>query len=77
MFWFLMGIFLAIYAAFVIEVLIWCLLGAILNPEKFLAYAAGAGTLIAFVTSKVNQVKLGYVALVSAVMVVCLDALKS
>jgi len=33
-------------------VLVWALLGAILNPTAYLAYAAAAGTFIVFVTVK-------------------------
>lgn len=38
-------------------VLVWALLGAILNPNHFLPYAAAASTLVTFVSAKIKQLK--------------------
>lgn len=40
-----------------ILVLIWCVLGAVLNPTRFLPYAAAATTFIATLSSKMRQLK--------------------
>ena len=44
--------FILLYIVFVLE---WNILGAILNPTAYLTYASCAGTLIAFITVKYRQ----------------------
>ncbi len=40
--------------AYIGLVLVWAILGAILNPTAYLAYSAAAGTFLAFVAIKVS-----------------------
>ena len=42
----------ACIGGYIVIGLCWCILGAVLNPEIFLPYAAASGTLISFVTLK-------------------------
>ena len=44
--------FLTGYCCSIAMVLVWCILGAIINPVRFLAYAAGASTFITFAAAK-------------------------
>jgi len=37
--------------------LVWAILGAVLNPTAYLAYAAAAGTFLAFVQLKISQLR--------------------
>ena len=53
--WCYILLILMIISMYIALVLVWALLGAILNPNAYLAYAAGAGTLITFVTSKYSE----------------------
>ncbi len=46
-----------ILLAFIGLLLIWALLGAILNPTAYMAYAAAAGTLIVFIQVKITQLQ--------------------
>jgi len=48
-FWFLLSIYVALYTALATVFLVWCLLGALLNPAAFLPIAAGSATFIIFV----------------------------
>jgi hypothetical protein len=48
LFWIMILIFFAIYIAYGSVILIWCILGAVLNPQKFLPMAIGALVFIAF-----------------------------
>ena len=56
-YWVFFAIFAVIYAMLLTLFLVWCILGAILNPTAFLPYAAGAGTFILFVKSKYDKLK--------------------
>ena len=51
---FLLGLFLMGYCCYAVLVLVWCLLGAIVNPVRFLVYAAGASTFLTFVATKLK-----------------------
>jgi hypothetical protein len=42
LFWTTLMIFTGLYVSYISIILIWCMLGAILNPEKFLPLATGA-----------------------------------
>jgi len=46
---------LFILLVFIALILIWAILGAILNPTAYMAYAAAAGTFIVFVQVKISQ----------------------
>jgi len=48
---------LFILFAFIGLILIWALLGAILNPTAYMAYAAAAGTFIVFIQVKITQIQ--------------------
>jgi len=48
LFWLMIMIFFAIYVAYGSIILIWCILGAVLNPQKFLPMAIGSIVFIAF-----------------------------
>jgi hypothetical protein len=50
-----MCFYLACFVGYIALVLVWCILGAVLNPDVFLPYAAAAATLVTFATSKVRQ----------------------
>ena len=55
--WIVILIALGIYFGYIGLVLIWAILGAIINPTAFLPYASGAGTLLTFCTAKYHQFK--------------------
>ena len=58
-FWIIIIVFIGIYTAYISMMLVWCILGAILNPQKFLPMAAGAVVVIGFCTmiySKLKQI---------------------
>ena len=53
-------LFIIFYTAFISMVLVWCILGAILNPEKFLPTAAGSAVFITFcvlIFSKIKKIE--------------------
>ena len=53
-------IFMILYAASISMILVWWILGAILNPQKFLPTAIGSAVFIAFsvlIFSKINKIK--------------------
>ena len=50
-------IFIMIYTAYISVILIWCILGAILNPQKFLPSAAGSGVFITFCILIFSRIK--------------------
>ena len=54
--WFLISIYAALYMAIIVMTLVWFLLGAVLNPNKYLAYASAAATFIFFVKTKYTQI---------------------
>jgi hypothetical protein len=56
-FWILISLYLAIFSAMVILVLTWSLLGAVLNPNRFLPAASGSVTFITFVLAKFTFMK--------------------
>jgi sensor domain CHASE-containing protein len=45
------------YVAYLTEIMIWCILGAVLNPEKFLPFAVGSVVIVAFVVLLWTRVK--------------------
>ena len=53
--WCYILILLMLVAMYISLILVWALLGAILNPNAYLAYASAAGTLITFVTAKYSE----------------------
>ena len=55
--WLLFLVYMAIYNAYLILVLVWCMLGAILNPQKFLPAATGTLTFVVFVVARYTQLK--------------------
>jgi hypothetical protein len=56
-FWIMLASMLSVYIAYVSVVLVWCILGAVLNPEKFLPMAVGAVVLIGFWALLYTRVK--------------------
>jgi hypothetical protein len=48
----LMKLFMFMHVAYAALMFTWGILGAVLNPNKFLCYAAAAGTLLAFATTQ-------------------------
>ena len=58
-FWAIVLVFIGIYTAYISMLLVWCILSAILNPQKFLPMAAGAVVFVGFCTmiySKLKQI---------------------
>ena len=58
-FWIMVLIYIGIYTAYLSMVLVWCILGAVLNPQKFLPFATGAVVIIGFwamIYSKLKEV---------------------
>lgn len=47
-FWVIILIYIGIYTAYLSMVLVWCILGAVLNPQKFLPFATGSVVIIGF-----------------------------
>ena len=47
-FWVMVLIFAGFYVAYISVILLWCILGAVLNPEKFLPIATGAMVILVF-----------------------------
>ena len=45
-FWMMLCLYIGIYVAYFGVVLLWCILGAILSPQKFLPLASGAGVIL-------------------------------
>jgi len=56
-YWALFNVFIAFYAIIATLFLIWCLLGAILNPSSFLPFASGSATFILFVKTQADKLK--------------------
>ena len=48
-FWILLCFYAGFYIAYIGTVLLWCILGAILNPQTFLPLASGAAVIIGYV----------------------------
>jgi hypothetical protein len=55
--WIYIFLMLGLITAYISLLLEWALLGAILNPTAYLPYAAGAGTFVAFLQTKIVQFK--------------------
>ena len=53
--WVYVLLILMVVAMYICLILVWALLGAILNPNAYLAYASGASTLVTFVTAKYSE----------------------
>lgn len=53
--WFYILLIIGILCGYVSLVLIWSVLGAILNPTAYLYYATSALTFVIFVTAKIRQ----------------------
>ena len=56
----LIGIFLIMYFAMFWFVLVWAVLAAVLNPQRFLPYAAAAMTLFTTITLKLIYYRMQY-----------------
>ena len=59
LFWVMIFIFIAIYTAYISMILVWWILGAVLNPQKFLPFSTGAIVIIGFwgmIYSKLKQI---------------------
>ncbi len=55
--WLLVFFLIICYGSYIGLVLIWLLLGAIINPNNFLVYASASLTLLTFVSSKYHAFK--------------------
>jgi hypothetical protein len=55
-FWSFIGLYIGIYFAYITIVLVWFLLGAVLNPNKYLAFASASATLIMFIKTKYDYI---------------------
>ena len=67
---------LAAIIMYVSLVLVWSILGAILNPNAYLAYAAGAGTFITYINVKYEQFKQLYLEGVDQLKKLLIEKLK-
>ncbi|CAI2372474.1 unnamed protein product [Moneuplotes crassus] len=62
LFWIMLCLYIGIYVAYYGVILLWCILGAILSPQKFLPLASGAGVIIGCVVffyttiNKINNI---------------------
>jgi hypothetical protein len=54
-FYFFIGVFALIYMMYIVFVLVWWILGAVMNPSKYLPYASASATLIIFIKVKLNR----------------------
>jgi hypothetical protein len=54
-FWFFFFLILSVYLIYTGLVLVWAILGAVLNPSKFLAWGMGSATFMLFIKSKVTN----------------------
>lgn len=52
-----LGAFLVVYSIMILMIIVWAILGAVMNPSIFLPYAAAAGTLLAVVGTKMSSVE--------------------
>ena len=57
LFWVFLLLFIGIYTAYISVILVWCILGAVLNPQKFLPMAVGAVVIIVFAILLYTQIK--------------------
>ena len=57
LFWVLLLLFIGLYTAYISVILVWCILGAVLNPQKFLPMAVGAVVIIVFAVILYTQLK--------------------
>ena len=57
LFWVMLLLFIGLYTAYISVILVWCILGAVLNPQKFLPMAVGAVVIIAFAVLLYTQLK--------------------
>jgi hypothetical protein len=55
LFWFFFFIIISVYMIYIGLVLVWAILGAVLNPSKYLAWGMGSATFMLFVNSKVTN----------------------
>jgi len=53
--WILVLFFLYFLVCYFIEILLWFIIGAIVNPNRYLPYAASAACFISVVATKVAQ----------------------
>jgi hypothetical protein len=51
-FYFCIGVCCFIYLMYIVFVLVWWILGAVMNPAKYLPYASASATLVVFVMTK-------------------------
>ena len=56
-FWVMLFLFLCMYMAYISVILVWCVLGAVLNPEKFLPLAAGAVVVVVVIFQVYSKLK--------------------
>ena len=57
LFWVMLLLFIGLYTAYISVILVWCILGAVLNPQKFLPMAVGAVVIIAFAIILYSKLK--------------------
>ena len=74
--WSFLFLVVALLTGYICLVLVWALLGAILNPSAYLAYAAAAGTFITYVNVKIVQLKELHKLGLSAIQEILLAKLK-
>ena len=74
--WIYIFIVLAATVLYISLVLVWSILGAILNPNAYLAYAAGAGTFITYINVKYEQFKQLYLEGVDQLKKLLIEKLK-
>lgn len=55
-FWIFFLFLFVMYIGYICLVALWMVLGAILNPNKFLPFAAAVGTFVLFIATKFKQV---------------------
>ena len=56
-FYFFLFVIIWLYWIFGVLAVVWSILGAIMNPAKFLPYAAAAVTLMVFIRAKYNNIQ--------------------
>ena len=58
--WIMIAVYLCLYFAYITIVLVWFMLGAVLNPHKYLPYASATATLLMFIKTKRDYVRSFY-----------------
>ena len=57
LFLFLLALFTWLYVVMLVLVLSWSILGAIINPSKFLPYASASATFLMFIKSRLQSIE--------------------